>query len=425
MMKLNILVFPCGSENAGEIAHSLRYSLHVNRLIGASSVEDHGRFHFQDYISDVPFIHSPDYEDYFVDLIATYNIDVVFATHDSVVEKLAKLAHKHGFHLVNGDLRTTHIARYKSLTYRLFANMPWVPEIWGIDEQPTRWPVVVKPDCGQGGNGVAIAENPSQLAKHVEDIELPVVVEYLPGKELTVDCFTDRNGKIVWVSPRTRERVRAGIAMRSCLLPPNEEITNIAEHINRNLTLRGPWFFQLKEDIAQKWKLLEISCRIAGTMVAQRAHGINLPLMTLHDFMGRDVVPLPEPHVKLIDRSIKTRAHTELYWQRVYVDMDDTLIINGLANPSLLAFIYQCRMKGNTIHLITRHDADPVKTLDNAAISPYLFDEIIHVKSSEKKSQYITGPAVFIDNYFPERVDVAQYKDVLVMDVDAVEFYIE
>lgn len=96
MMKLNILVFPCGSENAGEIAHSLRYSLHVNRLIGASSVEDHGRFHFQDYISDVPFIHSPDYEDYFVDLIATYNIDVVFATHDSVVEKLAKLAHKHG-----------------------------------------------------------------------------------------------------------------------------------------------------------------------------------------------------------------------------------------------------------------------------------------------------------------------------------------
>lgn len=424
-MKLNILVFPCGSENAGEIAQSLRYSLHVNRLIGASSIEDHGRFHFKDYISDVPFINSPEYENYFVDLIVTHKIDVVFATHDSVIEKLAQLAHKHGFHLVNGDLRTTHIARYKSLTYRLFANMPWGPQIWEPDEQPTRWPVVVKPDCGQGGNGVLIAENPSQLEMHIANTELPVLVEYLPGEELTVDCFTDRNGKIVLVSPRTRERVRAGITMRSCLIPPDEEITNIAGHINRSLTLRGPWFFQLKQDNMHNWKLLEISCRIAGTMVAQRAHGINLPLMTLHDFMGRDVVPLPEPHVTLIDRTIKTRVHTELNWQRVYVDLDDTLIIYGLANPSLIAFIYQCRAKGNTIHLITRHESDPVKTLDNAAISQRLFDEVIHIQSSEKKSRYITGPAVFIDNYFPERVDVAQSENVLVMDVDAVEFYIE
>ena len=53
-MKKNILVFPCGSEVALEIHRSLRYSSHFN-LIGASSVDDHGRFVFESYIDGLPF----------------------------------------------------------------------------------------------------------------------------------------------------------------------------------------------------------------------------------------------------------------------------------------------------------------------------------------------------------------------------------
>jgi len=425
MKKINVLVFPCGSENAGEIFQSLQYSLHVNRLIGASSCEDHGRFHFPDYIGNVPFIHSQNFDDYFITLLKQHDIDVVFATHDSVSEKLAQLTRYHNFHLVNGDPHTTHIARHKSLTYDLFADMDWVPDKWAVDELPSRWPVVVKPDCGQGGNGVAIAENQLQLLQFMAAVKLPVVVEYLPGKEVTVDCFTDRKGKLVWVGPRTRERVRAGISMRSRCLPQDEVITAIAQKINERLTLRGPWFFQLKQDQQERWKLLEISCRIAGTMVAQRARGINLPLMALHDFMDRDVIPLPTPHVTIIERAIKTRAYTTFPYQRVYVDLDDTLIINGQPNPTLIAFLYQCRAQGKSVHLITRHAKQPRETLENAAISLRLFDEVIHLKQNENKSFYIAGPAIFIDNFFPERVDVARHRDVLVMDVDAVDFYIK
>lgn len=425
MKKLNVLVFPCGSENAGEIYQSLRYSLHVNRVIGASSLEDHGRFHFPDYISSVPFITSKKFDDYFIDMLNAYNIDVVFATHDSVSVKLAQLRKRQDFYLVNGDPKTTHIARYKSLTYSLFADMDWTPDIWALDEEPQRWPVVVKPDCGQGGNGVVIAENRMQLAQNIAAIELPVVVEFLPGEEITVDCFTDRKGNLVWVGPRTRERVRAGIAMRSQCLQQDSVISAIAVTINDRLIFRGPWFFQLKQDCHGQWKLLEISCRIAGTMVAQRARGINLPLMALHDFMDRDIVPLPTPHVNVIDRSIRTRALTTLIYERVYVDLDDTLIIHGHPNPTLINFLYQCRVEGKSVHLITRHVNQPNETLDNAAISLRLFDEIIHLQANQKKSLYISGPAIFIDNFFPERVDVAMLADVLVLDVDAVDFYIK
>lgn len=424
MKKLNVLVFPCGSENAGEIAQSLRYSLHVNRLIGASSCEDHGRLHFADYIGDVPYISAPEFDTYFAALLEQHQVDVIFATHDSVCEKLASLALPAACYLVNGDKTTTHIARRKSATYAHFAGADWLAHVYPEGVVPDCWPVIVKPDCGQGGNSVGLAHDRGELEHLLRTVEAPVVVEYLPGDELTVDCFTDRHGRLIWTGPRTRERVRAGIAMRSRFAPLEQEIAAIAESINARLALRGPWFFQIKQSRTGQWKLLEISCRIAGTMVAQRAKGVNLPLMALHDYMGRDVTPLPTPHVAEIERSIKTRAVPTLEYGRVYVDLDDTLIVNDWPNPVVLAFLYQSRASGKRLFLITRHACEPLETLNKAAISPLLFDEIIHLREGEHKSSRITGPAMFIDNYFPERVDVARLENILVLDVDAVEFYL-
>jgi len=54
-MKKNVLVFPCGSEIGLEIYRSLSKSIHFN-IIGASSIDDHGKFIFQNYIGDAPFV---------------------------------------------------------------------------------------------------------------------------------------------------------------------------------------------------------------------------------------------------------------------------------------------------------------------------------------------------------------------------------
>lgn len=420
MKKLNVLVFPCGSENAGEIAQALRYSLHVGRLIGASSCEDHGRFHFADYIGDVPYIHAPEFEAYFLDLLATHHIDVIFATHDTVCEKLAEMEHLAGSYLVNGHRETTRIARRKSLTYGLFANATWSPTVYPAGDLPDAWPVIVKPDCGQGGNGVALANSDAQLTELSAAMDSPVVVEYLPGKELTVDCFTNRHGDLVWVGPRTRERVRAGITMRSQTVELTEELLTIARTINSRLNLRGPWFFQLKADKEGKWKLLEISCRVSGTMVFQRARGVNLPLMAIHDFMGRDVAALPNNDITLIDRCINTKARVDRGYQNVYVDLDDTLIIDGYVVPAVIGFIYQSIADGKKVYLITRHEYDVHQTLEKVRLSPGVFDAIYHVQDRESKANYIKPDSIFIDNYFIERKDVFEKTKCLVLDVDAV-----
>ena len=58
MTPKNILVFPCGSEIALDIYSSVKYSTYFN-LIGASSVDDHGQYVFEDYIDGVPYVDDP------------------------------------------------------------------------------------------------------------------------------------------------------------------------------------------------------------------------------------------------------------------------------------------------------------------------------------------------------------------------------
>ncbi|MEA9394223.1 ATP-grasp domain-containing protein [Lelliottia amnigena] len=424
MNKLNVLIFPCGSENAGEIFQALRYSLHVNKLIGASSVSDHGEFRFDIYEGNLPNISEEHFQSCLEKLIERHSVDVVFATHDSVAQKLSEFKKAGDWYLINGNAETARIARHKSATYDHFADCDWAPKRYFTAADIQHWPVIVKPDCGQGGNGIERVGDPDALSAVLERTRDAVIVEYLPGEEITVDCFTDRDRELVWVGPRSRERVRAGISMRSRVVPLDAEIEAIVATINQRLVLRGPWFVQLKRDDSGRWKLLEISCRVAGSMVFQRARGVNLPLMALHDFMGRNVTALPNSAITMIDRSIMSRMRSDIAFEQVFVDLDDTLIIDGEAVPMVMAFIYQCRSKSIPVRLITRHEVLPQATLEKAAIAISLFTEVIHLTRGEKKSSYVAPGSLFIDNYFPERLDVSQIANTVVIDTDAVEFFL-
>ncbi|SAK99812.1 carbamoyl phosphate synthase-like protein [Caballeronia fortuita] len=419
--KVRVLVFPCGSESASEIHQALRHSVHVE-LFGASSVEDHGRVRFQNYIGDVPNIADASFDASFARIVADHSIDMVFATHDTVLDYLAPRADALGFFLVNGDAAATHVARRKSATYTLFDDCAWSPAMFSNVDAVKSWPAVVKPDLGQGGQGVAVVRNANEAWTAIEATRHPVLVEYLPGEEITVDCFTDFERELVWAGPRTRERVRAGISMRSRFVELTPDIREIAETINARVAMRGPWFFQLKRAANGEWKLLEISCRIAGTMVAQRARGINLPLMAVQDFMKRKLLPLDCKHVPLIERNIATRAVFDYEYDDVFVDLDDTLIIDGRVTPSVIAFLYQAQGDGKRITLITRHRHDVNTTLRDARIGAGLFDAIIHIDDIQRKSAHIKERAIFVDNHFPERLDVSRENGIPVFDVDRIEF---
>jgi len=422
MARVKVLVFPCGSENASEIHQALMHSVHVE-LYGASSVDDHGRFRFERYRGGLPRVDAPDFDRVFIDLLRAWDISLVFATHDTVQEYLAIRAAQFGITLVNGDPFAVKVARRKSRTYELFREYVWSPAVYSSIGAVSHWPVLVKPDLGQGGQGVCKVDGPEEAAVAMAQLSEPLLVEYLPGEEITVDCFTDRQGGVLWVGPRTRERIRAGISMRSQHLAIEPEIQEIVLTVNARLRLRGPWFVQLKRDCTGGWKLLEISCRVAGTMVAQRAKGINLPLMAVHDYLERDLMVLPQDGVNMVERRIETVAQLNYVFDSVYIDFDETLVLDGKTVPSAMRFIYRMLELGKRLVLISRHKGSLVEALAAARISPLVFSEIIHLMDGELKSNYVSPNSIFIDNHFPERLDVSRVCGVPVFDLDALEFF--
>ena len=73
-----------------------------------------------------------------------------------------------------------------------------------------------------------------------------LVMEYLPGREYTVDCFTNSEGRLVYCKGRTRNRIKSGISVNAtfCHHPKFAEYAHL---INNKLNQVGAWFFQLKE----------------------------------------------------------------------------------------------------------------------------------------------------------------------------------
>ena len=214
----NILVFPCGSEIGLEIHNALKYSKDF-KLFGGSSVDDHGKFVYANYISDIPFIDDENLLDCLNSIIDEYDIDLIYPSHDDVVLKLAELKNDLNAHVVVSNDETCDICRSKSKTYKYFSDFDFIPKVYDISIDSfnnmekvikvakDEFPIFLKPDIGQGAKGVAIANNVDDLEHHFTENPSLIAVEYLPNEEYTIDCFS-ANGELLYCEMRERIRVK-------------------------------------------------------------------------------------------------------------------------------------------------------------------------------------------------------------------------
>ncbi|MCX7726198.1 MAG: ATP-grasp domain-containing protein [Chitinispirillaceae bacterium] len=414
----NVLVFPCGSEIGLEVNRALAYSLHFN-LFGGSSVSDHGKFTYKNYIGDIPDINDLDFINKFNNIIDMFNIDFIIPAHDSVVVKLAENQLLLKATVVTSPYETCLVCRSKRKTYEIFKNIIPTPELYEKDY--AKFPVFLKPDIGQGSKGTYLANTKEEAEIFTSKDPTLLWLEYLPGKEYTVDCFTDRKKRLLFVGGRERKRICNGISVNS--IPVQKlEFRKIAEKINSILEFRGVWFFQVKERSNGELVLMEIAPRIAGTMGLFRIRGINLVQLSLFDRMGIDVEILDNKFEIEIDRALYSSFSIGIDYDWVYVDLDDTLIINDKINPEVIKFLYQAKNHGKHICLLTKHKRDIKTTLSSYAISDKLFDEIIVLKDTEKKADFIrTTKAILIDDSFSERKTVHEILKIPVFGLDGIE----
>ncbi len=207
MKRYKILVFPCGSEIGLEIYRSLRYSAHIE-LLGANSINDHGKFVYDNYIDGIPYIDSEEVISHLQKIVKEKQIDAIYPTMDKVIWKLKNNEEKLGCKVISSPSETTEICLSKTKTYNYFKDKIKVPKIYKSYVDIDKYPVFLKPDIGYGARGTLIANNEKEIisfisSKNKEDY---VISEYLPGEEYTVDCFTDWKGGLKFCGPRTRTR---------------------------------------------------------------------------------------------------------------------------------------------------------------------------------------------------------------------------
>lgn len=416
----NVLVIPAGTEIALEINSALRYSKFV-RLFGATSVPCHAQFVYENCAEDVPYPDSPDFAEKVNEIIKRFNINYIYPAHDSVLLALTRLQDRLNAKVVTSALETVEITRSKNKTYEFFSGASYLPKTYKSVDEIESYPVFIKPAMGQGSQGARRIDCKEALADALSDGVEYAICEYLPGEEFTVDCFTDRTGALRVVSPRSRERIRAGISVRSKRTECDEKIRTVAEDINGRLSFTGAWFFQLKRNTRGEYRLMEIAPRIAGTMSVTRNSGINMPMLTLFALMGYDVDIIDNGNELLLDRAFVSRFKTDIEYSNVYVDFDDTLTVNGRVNDYLMMYLYQARGRGKKLFLLTKHSTDIYDSMEKYAISPKLFEEIIHIPKNTEKSEYIKPDSIFIDDSFSERMRVHKRCGIPVFDVDMVE----
>lgn len=427
--KRNVLIFPAGSEIGLDIYDSLKYNLHFT-IYGASTKSNHAKFIYptSNYIEgDFLNINEKNFMEDFNEILNRFNIDFIFPTHDSVALYLSENAQLLKATLICSDKRTTKISRSKIKIYNELKGQYFSPEIYSDIKDITNYPVFLKPEIGEGGKGTEVVYNETDVKKVLSKCANYVISEYLPGDEYTVDCFTNREGELLFIGPRTRERINMGISFRSTRVQLNKEFINIANSLNNMFGFRGSWFFQVKVSRNGKLKLLEFSVRQSTTMGLYRQLGVNFALLSLFDFIGYDVqIIFNDINIEL-DRKLHNSYMLEHSYNTLYIDFDDTLIVNDKVNTILMRLIYQCINKTKQVILITKHEKDLNESLKKYRINGDLFNNIIILKSHEKKSDYIEkdSKSIFIDNHFPERIDVKKNCNIPVFDVDAVESLID
>jgi carbamoyl-phosphate synthase large subunit len=409
-MTTRVLVVPGTTEIAHEITRSLRRIRDIEICgagtdLAAAALLPYAHYDFLSDLSSSTWLQQLD------EIVEKHAIEYLFLAHDQWIFELRNLAAVGGAALISTNARAIEICRFKSATYEALDGLILTPSLFDRMPPASRFPLFLKPDAGQGSVGARVVSGPHDLIGFVNDdgtiCDGWILSELLTGDEVTVDCFSDNDSNVIYLSARRRDHFGSGLALRTSFVESGDFV-DVGDTISRILGLTGAWFFQMKANAHGQWVLLEVAPRIAGSSGINRGKDVNLPLLSLLNTMG---IPL-----SITEGSASLQSHKQLEdvflleqgFDHVFVDFDDTILINGIVNENLLRFLVHARNSGSELHLLTRHDGDISLTLEKIFLHGF-FNSVIHITDGSAKSPHIFGTnPLFIDDSFSERVEVRE-----------------
>lgn len=416
---INILVFPCGSEIALEVHKSLVQQKDIN-LIGVSSVDDHGRFVFDNYIDKAPHIGDNNFISFFQELVTQHDIDFIYPCMDIVINEFINNQDKFDCKIISSPIETVNICTSKLKTYNVLGDTVLVPQIFK-KEDVKNYPIFSKPEIGSSSRGTVKINNQEDLEYWSKIYPKNLLLEYLPGNEYTIDCFTNKRGELLFVGPRKRSRISNGISVNTTIIE-NPKLVEMAHKINKRLLFNGSWFFQVKENKNGEFCLMEVATRFGGSSVIHRLLGVNFSYLNiLNELFDNIEIRMNKFNISL-DRSLDIKTKISLKYDVLYIDFDDTIIINKKINLDAIQLIYKCIDEGIQVILITKHKFNIFETLKRYNLCDKLFNDIISLSPSEEKLDFINSQnSIFVDDSFSERKKVNDKLNIPTFSVENIK----
>ncbi len=390
-MKKRVLVIGCGTIVAADLNMALKNNDEFE-IWGSSIYKNHGIYVYKNYIDDIPSMNDKNFIKVLNSKIEEYDFKYLIPTHEDMILFLQANKDKINATIISSNYDTSLLCRYKTKTYERMKEYDFVPKVYK-KEEVKEYPVFVKKDDDQGARHAHKVENKEELDLYTKEDNM-IICEYLPGEEVTVDCFTNKNRELIFCNPREADRMLAGIDVHSRRIPLTDEIKYIANSLNKEINFRGNWFFQIKKDINKKFKLLEISTRLAGAFSLSRGLDVNLPLFALKDFDGQDVnITYNDTNIEA-DKEFFGKYNIDVKYNEVYIDYE-TCFKN--VDPLLMMYLYQCINKNIEIKLLTQNKAKAMAFFKENKISNELFNQIIELNRTNIKN-ILKKNSIFVSN---------------------------
>lgn len=420
----NVLVFPGGMENGIEIYNSLKNCKEVTLFSASASVPNQAFYLYKEN-HICPDVREQGWVDVLNKLVAENKIDIIYPANSLVIDALYRSKNEINCKILLPRDEALDITRSKKRTIETLSGVIPVPKVYVKAEQIDSFPVFIKPNSGYGAQGAKVVETSDELG--AVDFDGYVVEELLPGKEYTIDCFSDRNGNLLFSSGRERSRIRMATSMHAEPVPVELDalFEEYAKRILSKIKINGAWFFQMKEDASGELRLLEIDIRIAGTMCYDRCKGVNFPLLSLYDYFGLPVGISVNKEKLSLDRCLRNRYLFDYEYDNVYIDLDDTIIFNGQYNTDIMKFIFQCLNKKKKVVLLSKHIGDGDAYLKQWRLDN-LFSSVVWMEEEDEKYKYINPErSIYIDDSFSQRKQVAEKCGIPTFDASMIECLID
>ncbi|WP_270165725.1 ATP-grasp domain-containing protein [Paenibacillus sp. SYP-B4298] len=183
--------------------------------------------------------------------------------------------------------------------------------------------VCIKPTLAEGGKGFRVIvdhkqpltelydwvnhrmtlDEAMQTLSSAEQFEPLMVMELLPGDEVSIDCVATAEGELLTAIPRRK------LPGRVYLLEDKDELLAIASQVAASCRIPYAYNIQVKYNQATA-KLLEINPRLSGGAYLSCLSGVNLPYLAVQAVLGHEVAkPSPELGIRVsyVEQPVRLR----------------------------------------------------------------------------------------------------------------------